>query len=277
MENRRTHESRLRDLVESEKYKDEFNKVKERILSNPGGCFRSIRLINLGFEDLKQLGPRAYHKRYPLTFSYPQIKELFEKGNINEHWIFIPEKYSDFRRRWSLFCFFDPFQKYPDGFNPFRYVPPAVPMSPIFRVKNFFRDKIWEFYDPADLVCRPRTVNRLDQSDDDRLMFLEIDTSLKTQEIIARVGKEIRNHKKAYHIRDRKKDRYSDEKISQIRILLNKGHNRSEVLKILYPEFKNFKYMKYITKVRPNSRDKKAVRLYRGICRVAKRIKERET
>lgn len=271
-------ESRLRRLAESRKYQEDFNRLKERILSEGEQLnYRSARLTRIGFDEFKKMGSRNYHRKYPLRPSFAKIKEIISTGNINEQCIVIPEMYSDFKDRWDLESLFDPSKEYSDNVDPFRYRRPVTPCFMLSRIKNPSQNLIPKIFDPPILIYRCRPNDHLDLRNDHNRMYLEIDRGFKIGPQLREIARHIRYYNRASGIKDQRRERYSDGSISQVRTLMNDGYNRSQIFRILHPKFKNFKYSEYIVKLHPNSRDREAVRLYKRICRLEKRIKEMES
>ena len=119
-----TAESRLRDLAESTKYKKHFEQIKNairaseeidgRIYTHWSGKRSEVHFIeSVDHED----GLIWRGGKKPLRLK--EVRSLLKKGNLNNHYLTIPDIYSDFKTKYTLEYFFDPGRTYPQTFDPF--------------------------------------------------------------------------------------------------------------------------------------------------------------
>jgi hypothetical protein len=265
---------RLCELKESQDYKEEFQKIKSKILSKriKVDKFTSLYIISAipkrerletWFEYIKRV-----QKDHPLSYSINKIREILENGNINEHVILIPKGFEKFKNRYDLDYFFDPTKDSPRNFNPFHHRTSVTTCFPVFTRRGFVKDKIWEIWEPSDLYYRPRTLydpNKVDSNDSK--VCLEIDMDASMDEIKREVAEAITTHKKLLG-RGRG---FSDNQVIKIKELINKGKDGVEILKEIVPEYRGFDYTKYIYGSR-SLKYKGAPAKLRKIQRIAKKI-----
>lgn len=237
---------KISELRKSEDYQKDFEKIKRHILSGKlkTNEFISAYILRVGPEKEQRIETwservRRTLKAHPLRLPHNRIKEILEHGNINEHFIIIPNDFKKFKDRWDLDCFFNPSKGFPENFNPSHYRSPVIPCFPISQKRGFTTDKIWEIWKPSDLCYRMSDFT--DPNRDDSKIYLEIDGDSPIEIIKKEVGRAIIAHKKAFC----QVQRYSDKEIIEIRKFINDGMNAVQILKKIRPEYKGFKYTKH--------------------------------
>ena len=247
MRNVRPPEARFRELVQSKTYSEEFHELKVKILSIKSDSpeERSTRKWLYFFK----LGVHKTGWMLPSPITIEEAQDILKNGNINEHWVMIPEEYSKFKERWEVEYLFDPHQGYKKGFNP---IDSRTPVTLVYLAPQ---DK----YKPYKVL-------------------LEIDIRHPLIKLASSFKEAIEDHQSTHNLKKRRAERYDDEVVSKVHLLFNQKMGPMEIFKSLYSKFKNFSYSKdYIEKSSHSDEQKEAVRIYKRIQRITKRLMERES
>jgi hypothetical protein len=196
----RSIKSRLRELVESTGYQKDFGELKKYLLKAKS----EYPFVKTDLQKSIEAGVMC-RSHIPLK----NIQSLLKTGNINGHFIQIPEAYSDFKNRYNLRFFFDPAQPYPeDGLSPFddKPVTASLPRGGGTRI--------------------PMT----------------IDISYPSRVLEALFKIQIKNFKKMWKLKEERRERYKDSEVYEIKKLIPKVFGDTEIFRRLYPEHKNFRF-----------------------------------
>jgi hypothetical protein len=273
----RTLESRLRELVESTKYKKDFKELKNSILSSEKPdeiIFKSKngRMVvqNSAAASVYWSGKRSdiYFVDHgivlrgeitPLTLK--KVRTLLKKGNLNDHYLEIPYVYSDFKTKYKLKYFFDPGRVYPQGFDPFHDIPVSVHSSLDGRIF-------------APFLPDPSNTNN-----DDTKVLIMVDITYPLKVLEKEIKVELLNLKKIWKLKEERKGRYSDDEIYKIKGLMKEGMKAIEIFRRLHPEHRDFNSMKdYVLNPKEDRKlsDYDAWKAYKRTLMVMKKAKTRK-
>ena len=116
---------RLNELILSEAYKKDFNKLLRKIHSN-----RNRKSLRFACGGLIPKNWNGDPKKIIRNISFAQFESTLRSPNINNFRISIPGPYLSFIDKWQVEYFFDPTKSTPFNFNPFVKIHPVSPCFP---------------------------------------------------------------------------------------------------------------------------------------------------
>jgi hypothetical protein len=259
-----TSKSRLRKLAESNKYKKDFEEVKNSILASEeidGKIYTywSGKRSRVWFRELVDHVDGIIWSGNPSLFTLKKVQGLLKKGNLNNHYLTIPPIYSDFKTKYKLEYFFDPGRAYPQAFDPFHDIPVMVHSAADGRLYAPFLP------DPA-------------KDPDATKILMYIDITYPLSVLGKQVMAELRYVKKIWGLRQKRKERYPDyPTYHQVKRLMEKGMKCVEIFKQLHPEYRHFNFTKdYVTNPEKTQFHHAAWKAYKKIERLMERVESRK-
>lgn len=210
----RTTELRLRELVESTKYKKDFEEVKNSILAS-----EKKEPPDLWFTEVVDPNTVDMASGRALSFTLKEVQALLKKGNLNNYYLIIPSTFSYFKMKYKLEFFFDPGRAYPQGFDPFNDIPLSV-HSPL-----------------TGQTFAPFYPDPLNTSNDKTKVLIMFDITYPLPVLEKRIKAKLKFLKKIWELKEERKQRYPEDEVYRVGKLVKKGMNAIEITRLKYPGF----------------------------------------